>query len=219
MTVSFGDVFDAVARAVAPQDPAVICDGAVTTWAAFDARSNALARAFAAAGLAPGAKVAQYLRNGPEYLIAFAAAFKARCAHVNVNYRYGVDELAYLMDNSDAEAVVYEAAFAPMIAQLRSRLGKVKLWVVARGEDGPSARFEDLCAGDGSPLGVERSADDEFLLYTGGTTGLPKGVMWPSADFWGALSGTRGPAFGEPAPETLDELAAQIRTGAGRCPV
>lgn len=219
MTVSFGDVFDATARAAAPGDAAVICDDAVTTWAEFDAQSNALARAFVTAGLKPGAKVAHYLRNGPEYLLGFVASFKARCAHVNVNYRYGADELAYLLDNSDAEAVLYEAAFAPLVAQLKPRCPKVKLWTVARGADGATPRLEDLCAGDGAPLGITRSAEDEFLLYTGGTTGLPKGVMWPSSAFWGALGPSRSPALGLPVPETIEDLVAQIKSGEGRFPV
>lgn len=219
MTVSFGDVFDATARAAAPGDAAVICDDAVTTWAQFDAQSNALARAFIAAGLKPGAKVAHYLRNGPEYLLGFVASFKARCAHVNVNYRYGVDELAYLLDNSDAEAVLYEAAFAPLVAALKPRCPKVKLWTVARGADAATPRFEDLCAGDGAPLGIARSPEDEFLLYTGGTTGLPKGVMWPSSAFWGALGPSRSPALGLPVPETIPDLVAQITSGEGRFPV
>ncbi len=121
MSICYGDVFDAVAEAVKPSDPAVYCDGERMDWGAFDARSNALARALIAAGLAPGAKLAQYMRNSPEYALAFVAAFKGRIAPVNVNYRYGPDELVYLMDNCDAEAVVFDAAFADRIAAIRPR--------------------------------------------------------------------------------------------------
>src|SRR5579864_5899610 len=108
MTVAFGDVFDATAAAARGEDVAVYCDDEVVTWGAFDAASNALARSLQAAGLAPGAKVAQYMRNSPEYLVIFAAGFKARLAPVNVNFRYGPDEVAYLIDNSDSEAVFFE---------------------------------------------------------------------------------------------------------------
>lgn len=219
MSVSFGDVFDRVARAAGDDAPAIVCDDAVLTWGEFDRRSNALARRLLAAGLTVNSKVAHYLRNGPEYLIAFAACAKARASHVNVNYRYGVDELAYLLDNSDAEAVIYEAHFAPLVAALRPRLPNVRLWLVARGADGDAETFEAACAGDGAPLANARSSDDEFLLYTGGTTGLPKGVMWPFGAFWGALGPTRAPMLGLPVPETLDALEAQILSGAGRAPV
>src|SRR5277367_3041328 len=180
MNPSYGDVFDAVARAAQPSDPAIYCDDQVVSWGEFDRASNALARALRAAGLAPGAKVAQYMRNSPEYLIAFAAAFKARLAPVNVNYRYGPDELFYLFDNCDAEAVFFDIDFAEIVRGLRDRLPKVKVWASVGGAVPGFASIEDLSSGDGTSLGVERSADDMLLLYTGGTTGLPKGVMWPS---------------------------------------
>ena len=88
MAISYGDVFDAVAEAVRPQDPAVICDGAPLSWGEFAARTNAFARSLIGRGLKPGAKVAQYMRNSPDYAFAFVGAFKARMEPVNVNYRY-----------------------------------------------------------------------------------------------------------------------------------
>lgn len=219
MSYAFGDVFDATAAAVDPEDPAIYCDDQVVSWGEFDRASNAFARALAAAGLEPGAKVAQYMRNSPEYLIGFIGAFKGRFVPVNVNYRYGVDELDYLLDNSDAEAVLFDAAFAENVRALRARRPDVKVWASVGGAVDGFASFEDLTAGDGSPMGIERSADDMFLVYTGGTTGLPKGVMWPSRVWWNVLATFRAPAFGLPGPMTLDELQAQVRSGAGREPV
>ncbi|HEX4183560.1 MAG TPA: AMP-binding protein [Caulobacteraceae bacterium] len=219
MNPSYGDVFDAVAAAVQPDDPAVFCDEQVVSWGEFDRASNALARALRAAGLQPGAKVAQYMRNSPEYLIGFAAAFKARLAPVNVNYRYGPDELFYLFDNCDAEAVLFDADFGETVQGLKDRLPEVKVWASVGGPVTGFPRIEDLWAGDGSPLGIERSSDDMFLLYTGGTTGLPKGVMWPSGTWWTVLGAGRAPVLGQEPPMTLEALQAQVRAGLGRDPV
>src|SRR5580700_10545706 len=134
MTVAFGDVFDATAAAAKADDVAVYCDDEVVRWGAFDAASNALARSLRAAGLQTGAKVAQYMRNSPEYLVIFAAAFKARLSPVNVNFRYGADEVEYLIDNSDAEAVFFDAEFVDVVRAVRSKLPKVKVWAVAGGD-------------------------------------------------------------------------------------
>lgn len=220
MTVNLGDVLDRVAATVQPTDPAVICDGVVTTWADFDRRANAVARSLVAAGLGPNAKVALYMRNGPAYLEALAATFKGRLAHVNVNYRYGVDELLYILENSDAEAVIFGAEFADKAAALMPRASGVKKWVQVGGTPIAGAvGFETLASGDGSPLKIARSPDDIFLLYTGGTTGLPKGVMWPASAFWAANLPGRAPFLGGEPPATLDALMDQIRAGLGRMPV
>jgi 3-oxocholest-4-en-26-oate---CoA ligase len=219
MNPSYGDVFDATAAAVQPGDPAIYCDDQVVSWGEFDRASNALARALRAAGLEPGAKVAQYMRNSPEYLIGFAAAFKARLAPVNVNYRYGPDELSYLFDNCDAEAVLFDAEFAETVRGLKGRLPTVKVWASVGVAVPGFAFFDDLSSGDGTPLGIERSPDDMFLLYTGGTTGLPKGVMWPGGTWWEVLAAGRAPLLGQDPPNTLEALQTQIRASLGRDPV
>jgi 3-oxocholest-4-en-26-oate---CoA ligase len=219
MSVAFGDVFDATAAAAGAGDPAICCDDEVVAWGAFDARSNALARSLQAAGLQAGAKVAQYMRNSPEYLVIFAAAFKARLSPVNVNFRYGPDEVEYLIDNSDAEAVFFDTEFAEVVRAVRHKLPKVKLWAVVGGAADGFGRYADLTLGDAAPLGIARSPDDMLLMYTGGTTGLPKGVMWPSGTWWPVLGGFRAPAFGAEAPSTIDALQAQIRANIGREPV
>jgi len=219
MSFGYGDVFDAVAEAVHPDDLAIICDGETISWGEFSVASNALARSLLAAGLQPGAKVAEYMRNGPAYPLVFVAALKARLVPVNVNYRYGPDELAYLFDNSDAEAVVFDADYADNVRALRPRLPRVKLWVSAHGRVEGFPALDDLATGDGSPLDVQRTPDDMFLLYTGGTTGMPKGVMWPSNTWWDVLAAGRAPALGMEPPQTLEALKAQIRSGEGRAPV
>ncbi|MDX2233516.1 MAG: AMP-binding protein [Hyphomonadaceae bacterium] len=220
MSVNLGDVLDRVAATVAPDDPAILCDGEVTGWGAFDRRSNALARALREAGLAEGAKVALYMRNCPEYVEALAASFKGRLAHVNVNYRYGGDELLYIFENSDAECVIFGVEFADKVQALMPRARGVTQWVQVGGGAIAGARaYDELVAGDGAPLSITRDPEDIFLLYTGGTTGLPKGVMWPSSAFWGANAAGRAPAFGMEPPADLDALMAQIKAGVGRHPV
>lgn len=177
--LNFGDLFEAVARAV-PDRPALIHGDRVRTWAEFDARSNRLARHLIACGLAPGAKVAFYLRNSPAYLELLAACFKARLVHVNVNYRYVDAELAHILGDSDAELVVYDAEFRPRIEALDGRMPGVR-GLLEHGT-GPDDAFERACTeGDAAPLGIERSGDDLYFMYTGGTTGHPKAVMWPHA--------------------------------------
>ena len=112
-----------------------------------------------------------------------AACFKGRFVHVNVNYRYVDEELYYIFDNSDAEAVLYAREFAPQVEALKARLPKVKCFIEVSDDtdvvlDG-ALSYEALAQnGDGSPLGIPRSGDDLLFLYTGGTTGMPKGVMW-----------------------------------------
>ncbi|MBI1341058.1 AMP-binding protein [bacterium] len=218
MTVSFGDVFDAVAKTVKATDPAIYCDGDVVNWGAFDARTNALARAFIAAGMPTGAKVAQYMRNSPDYAIGFVAAFKARMAPVNVNYRYGAEEVSYLIDNSDAQAVLFDAEFAPVIRGIRASLPKVLVWASVGARVDGFSFLGDLEAGDGARLAIDRSPNDMFLLYTGGTTGMPKGVMWPSSVWWEVLAPGRATRLGLEGPATIEALQVQIRTGAGRAP-
>jgi 3-oxocholest-4-en-26-oate---CoA ligase len=178
---NLADVYEQVADVV-PDRPAQICGSRTVLWRDFDRRANALAADLIAAGLGRQSKVAVYQYNGVEYLEAYLAAFKAALVPVNTNYRYGPAELAYLFDNADAEAVVFSASFAPVLEQIRDRLPTVKRWyAVDDGVDVPSwaVPYESVVAAGADraapPWG--RSGDDLLLLYTGGTTGMPKGVM------------------------------------------
>ena len=207
MDLSFGQVFTAVGRAVPAGDPALIHDGAVTTWGDFDRRTDALAAAFAAATV-PGDKLAHLMRNGPAYSETVVAGFKARLVHVNVNYRYTGEELFYILDNSDAAVLVYDPEFADVVAALVPRLPKLKLVVAA----GPEV---DALAESGAPPPLQdHRGDDLIFIYTGGTTGVPKGVMWAQADLW-TLMGGGAEIGGVPLPH-LDDLLANIAAGRGR---
>lgn len=218
---NYGDMLDALALAIPAGQPALIHDGRVISWGEFDKRTNNLAANLLAAGLKTGDKVAFYLRNGPAYSELLSACFKARLVHVNVNYRYLDDELAYIVDNSDAAAVVYSAEFAGQAETLQGRSAKVRVWLEV-GDPGeaprnPFAKSFDSIADDGAgaPLSIERSGDDLLFLYTGGTTGMPKGVMWTQRDQW--LSGTAGasPATGGIAPSSLAEHIDNVRAYGG----
>jgi fatty-acyl-CoA synthase len=212
---SFGQVLSALGPRLGDA-PALIHGDEAVSWAEFDRRSNALARAFTAAGAAPGDRVAHLMRNSPAYLLTTAAAFKARMVHVNVNYRYTGEELAYILDNSDAAVVVYDAEFAGVLDGLRARLPGVKLWLQVGGTPPVWAQdFDAVSNGEGAPVEAEHAPDDMFFIYTGGTTGMPKGVMWDQGALWSVLGGG-APMPGLPAPETLDAHVAAVLSGDAR---
>ena len=214
MPWNYGDILDAISPVLPPEAPAFIHGSRTVTWGETAKRSNNLARALIAHGAKPRDKVAFYMRNRPEYVETLNAAFKARLTHVNVNYRYLPDEVFYIFDDSDAQTVVYGAEFRDTITQIRPRLKKVKTFVEVT-EGAPPANFafsyEALASeGNGAPLKIERSPEDEFFIYTGGTTGMPKGVIWTHND----LRETQLVALRRlgPVPENLDEVVAAIKT-------
>lgn len=190
-----------------PDEPAVIQGETLLTWAEFDRQADALADLLLQAGLGHQAKVAVYSANRAEYLVAYYAAFKAGLAPFNINYRYGPSEVAYLLADGDAEAVVFEQAFAGVIDQVRSDLPQVRCWIQIDGEpaSGDTLAWAEAVAPEPerrpvhSPWG--RHGDDVLILYTGGTTGMPKGVMWRQSDLIGRGGYVANPAAGIPALE------------------
>jgi acyl-CoA synthetase (AMP-forming)/AMP-acid ligase II len=217
---NLADIYEAVAARV-PDRPAQIQGDRVITWGQFDARANALASDMLAAGLGHQAKVACYLHNCPEYMETLFAAFKAALAPINTNYRYGPDEIVYLFDNADTEAVVFHASFADLVDGIRGRLPGVKRWYVVDDESGHrpdwAVPYEAVVSG-GAPRvepGSEampwtRSGDDLLLLYTGGTTGMPKGVMWRQDDLFNVLGAGGNAVLGIPGVASIDELAGRL---------
>ena len=212
MAWNFGDILDTIIPVLPEGHLALVHGDREITWQEMDKRSNNLGRFMLENGATTGDKVGFYMRNRPEYMETLAACFRARLTHVNVNYRYVADEVHYIFDNSDAAVVVYGKEFRDNVALLRPRLPKVKLWIeVGDGKDLPDGAldYESLTTvGDGSNLDVERSGSDLLFLYTGGTTGMPKGVMWEHH----ALRETQTMALralGE-VPETLPELREHL---------
>ncbi len=210
---NFGDIIDTVAKVVPGEAPALIHGDRVTNWCDFHARTNALARGLIAAGHQPEDKLAILIRNRPEYMEATIASFKGRFVHVNVNYRYKEDELLYIFDNSDARIVVYGSEFAPVVSAIKDKIPGVKTWLQVEVDRTPLPAFAQAYEGfiatqSGADLDIKRSPDDLFFLYTGGTTGMPKGVMWGHHD----LRQTQlNPALMEKVPTNLAEHADIVR--------
>ncbi len=208
MNVSLGEVFTLVGRTVPPGDAALIHGERVTTWGDFVRRTDALAATFLAAGAGAGDRVAHLLRNGPAYAETCVAAAKARMVHVNVNYRYTGEELFYILNNSDAAVVVHDPEFAEIITALAPRLTHLRLTL----EVGSSY---DTAAELGAILPPQtHSPDDQLFVYTGGTTGYPKGVMWAQGDLFQLMGG--GAPIGAPPLDSLNTLLDLIRAGEGR---
>ena len=218
MQWNFGDMLDAIVPVLPEGHLALVHGDREITWQEMSARSNNLARNLRANGAETGDKVGFYMRNRPEYSELLAACFRGRLVHVNVNYRYVADEVHYIFDNSDATVVVYGKEFRDNIEQLRPRLPKVKQWIeVGDGTIADAGALPDgildyealVNDGDGSNLDIERSGDDLLFLYTGGTTGMPKGVMWTHH----SLRETQTlalRALGE-VPESMDELITSLK--------
>ncbi len=186
MDFHFATVWEQIAD-IRDQRTALICDGVSRSWRDFDERAARLAQVLSDHGLGPDSKVGLYLHNRSEYLEAQYAAFKIRGCPINVNYRYKSDELVYLLDNADVEAIVYQSCYAMRIWEVRDRLPKVKLFIQV--DDHTETLLDgaidfDSCVLKTEPMPrIQRDPADVYMLYTGGTTGLPKGVMYPGGEF------------------------------------
>ncbi|MFB9314618.1 acyl-CoA synthetase [Nocardioides plantarum] len=230
---TLSSVFRAVARAVPEQEVMVWRDRRLT-YAALDARVDGLAHFLVAAGLGCHTErdalaghesgqdhVGIYLRNGNEYLETMIAGYRARVAPFNVNYRYVEEELLYLLTDAGARALVYHAEFAPQVAAIRDRLPQLEVLVqVADGSGNallPGAvDYEEAlrtpAPTDGMPT---PSGDDLYIVYTGGTTGTPKGVLWRQHDIY--VSSMGGTPFGTTDPfQSYEAIAAHAASGNGR---
>jgi len=175
------------------------------SWEEFEKRSASLAKTFSEKGVKRDSKVAFYCYNGLEYLEGQFAAFKIRAIPANVNYRYLDEELAYILNNADAEAILFDSSLTERVDSVRSRCPKLKVFVRI-GEGSPEdwiINYEDAVNNDPLPR-IERSGDDLWFLYTGGTTGSPKAVMWSHAGLLGGMTETFR-SLGERIPENSEE--------------
>ncbi|HET9076472.1 MAG TPA: AMP-binding protein [Acidimicrobiales bacterium] len=186
MQLHFATVWETISD-LHPDVDAVVQGERRLSYREFDELAARFAAAVGGAGLGPDSKVALYLYNSPEYLVAQYGAFKARAAAINVNYRYVDDELAYLLADSDSEVLVFHTSLADRVARVADRLPLLRLLVEV--DDGGGVHLdgavpmEKLLADHDPAPRVERGGDDLYMLYTGGTTGMPKGVMYHQHDF------------------------------------
>jgi acyl-CoA synthetase (AMP-forming)/AMP-acid ligase II len=224
MEFNLADLWERVVDEI-PEHEAMVCGDRRLTYAQADARANRLAHHLADLGIGPGDHVALYLYNGTEYLEGMLAAFKLRAVPINVNYRYGEAELRYLLADADARAVVFHREFAPTLASVRHALPELTGFVVVDDESGSpmpsdaSSYEEALAAASPERDFGERSADDLYILYTGGTTGMPKGVMWRAEDiFFGAFGGGNLGDAPITSPEQIVDALEPHRRGLPACP-
>ena len=221
MHVDFASIWEAIADAT-PDAPAVVHGTRRVSWRDYDLRAARLAQAFLDAGLGPHSKVGMYLYNSPEYCETNFAAMKIRGVPINVNYRYLDEELAYLIDNSDMEALVSHSSLADRVAAVRSRASRVKLFVEV--DDGaPKDGAREVAGAVGYDAIQQRLApaariapqgDEIYMFYTGGTTGMPKGVMYSMQDFAGFFLKTYPSMIGQPKipdPSVLPAIAKDTR--------
>ena len=222
MHPNFATLYEAIA-AQEPDAGAIVQGDRRISWGELDDVASRLAGAFSAWQLQPGDRVGLYLRNGPEYLELAYGAFKARAVPININYRYRAGEVDYLLLDADARVLVFDGSLASHVAACAELDGRMLVQV----DDGSGPLldgaqwYHDVVAGAEPLPPVERSGDDHLILYTGGTTGMPKGVVWRHGDLFQTLGLPAYQAVGLAVPETPEEaaaVAAQLRTD-GAAPV
>jgi fatty-acyl-CoA synthase len=209
--LNLASAWEAIADEVG-DSTAVSVAGRHYSWTDFDDRAARLAGTMLEHGLGPDSKVALYLYNGNEYPEAQYAAFKVRGIPANVNYRYTGDELAYILENSDAEAIFFDHTLADRLEAVRDRCPMLRLAVQVGGGEVPdwALGYEEAVSADPMPR-IDRSGSDLWFLYTGGTTGIPKAVMWDHTNLLGSMEATFRP-FRLPVPSTPAEAAATARS-------
>ncbi|MEV6325672.1 acyl-CoA synthetase [Nocardia sp. NPDC051787] len=206
-----------------PDRVALADDGREVTYAQLEERANKLAHYLQERGVRPGDKVGIYSRNTIEAVEAMVAIFKARAVMINVNFRYVENELQYIFDNSDMVALIHERRYSDKVAAVRPNTPELRTVVVVDDDTtgtiptaADSAEYEAVLArSSGERDFGERSPDDLYMLYTGGTTGMPKGVMWRQEDVWRVLGAGINFVTGEYVQDEW-ELA---KVGAGSPPM
>lgn len=206
MALNIADLFEHAVDAV-PDKAAVQVGDRVVSFAELEAEANKLAHFLLAQGIGPGDHIGLYAKNSAEHVIALLAIFKVRAVAININYRYVVGELEYLVDNADLVGLVHDEVYAPLVAEVAPKFDRLRTIVAVPNPMDPSLDdagedLRTLIKGYGGVLLADavdgqsdvrdfgpRSGDDVHVIYTGGTTGFPKGVMWRHEDFWRVLGG------------------------------
>ncbi|WP_067806186.1 acyl-CoA synthetase [Nocardia beijingensis] len=216
MANNFADLFEHSVDAM-PERVALVQSGRRVTYRELDVRANRLAHHLASVGVGAGTHVGFQMHNSVETMETLIACFKLAAVPININYRYGVAELAYVYDNADLQVLVHHSCYGEAVREARQRTPGLRHTIRVADEftpevdDAAATPYESaLAAGAPDRPVVERSADDLFMMYTGGTTGMPKGVMWRQEDMWRVLGGGIDFYTGEPVADEFQ----QSRTGA-----
>ena len=201
MALNIADLFEHAVDVV-PEKPAVQVGERTITYGELEREANRLAHYLQSRGIGAGDHVGLYSKNSIEHVIALIAILKVRAVAINVNYRYVAGELEYLFDNADLVGLVHDRAYAPLVAEVAPKFDRLQTVVAVPNPIDPDeddgalleayggVRLEDAVSGQSAERDFgERSPDDLHIIYTGGTTGFPKGVMWRHEDFWRVLGG------------------------------
>ena len=211
MEYNLADIFESIVDTIGDNE-ALACGEDRLTFRQLEDGANRFAHYLQSIGIQPGEHVGIQLYNGVEYLTAMIGCFKVRAVPINVNYRYVEEELAYLYNDADLVAVVYDVEFAQRVRAVRDHAAKLRQLVVVGGSDGDAKEWDQaLASGSADRSGFpQRSPHDLYIIYTGGTTGMPKGVMWRHEDLFFAGMGGADPT-GTPVarPEEVAERLAK----------
>ncbi len=213
---NIADMYEMVADKVPGRD-ALVCGGRRASYATLEQRANQLAHYLDESGVGAGDHVGLYLYNCNEYLEAMLACFKLRAVPININYRYVEEELLYIFDNADLVACIHNQEFSPHIAAISNGIGALKAFVYVSDSSAAdptlidSLEYEQALAGKSTDRDFgDRSDDDLFILYTGGTTGHPKGVMWPHKNVFFAAMGGGGWFHPDGAITAPEHIASRV---------
>jgi len=215
VTFNLADMFEMVCDAV-PDREAVVADQRRLTYRTLDERANQLAHHLTESGISKGDHVGLQLLNGTEYVEGMLACFKIRAVPINVNYRYVEDELRYLFDDADLRALIVHRQFGDRIAKVQPSLELLKHVVVVEDGSGVAApdgsrEYEEAIAHESRARDFSRrSGDDIYCAYTGGTTGMPKGVLWRQEDIFFAGIGGGDPLHSGNVVEKPEGLLERI---------
>jgi 3-oxocholest-4-en-26-oate---CoA ligase len=211
VALNIADLFEHAVDAV-PDKPALMVGDRTISFAELERDANRLAHFLQSRGIGPGDHVGLYSKNSIEHVIALIAILKVRAVAINVNYRYVAGELEYLFDNADLVGLVHDRVYAPLVAEVAPKIDSLHTFVAVPNPLEPDDESdlspfggvtleEALADQSGDRDFGERSPDDIHIIYTGGTTGFPKGVMWRHEDFWRVLGGGIDFMTGEPLEE------------------
>jgi len=214
MEFHFATVWESLADSIGDRT-AVVHGDKRFTWSQYDERAARMAAAFDAAGLGPNSKIGLFMYNGNEYLESHYGAFKMRGVPININYRYMDEELWYLLDNADAEAIVFHSSLGDRVERVCERLPKLKLLIEVddggAGQVPVARRYEEVMASNAPMPRLTRNEDDIYMLYTGGTTGMPKGVMYDIGGMTRAFATMGFPMLGLAAPSEASDVAPLVK--------